>query len=214
MSIRAVLFDFDGTLADTTELFLRTYRHTLARHLGAAPPDEEWRGRFGTPLDVQLGHYAGSPEEVARLVASFREYQQAHEGALTRPFPGVLEMVAELARCGVKLAIVTSKHRPGAIRAMGLCGLTDFFPVVVTPDDVPRGKPHPDPVLLAVEQLGVSPGEAIFLGDSPFDIASGRAAGTLTAAALWGAFPRATLEAENPDHLLESPEELLGIVTF
>jgi pyrophosphatase PpaX len=210
--IRAVLFDFDGTLADTTELFLRTYRHTLARHLGSAPPDEEWRARFGMPLDVQLRHYASTAEEVARLVASFREYQQAHEGALTRPFPGVVETVEELARRGLKLAIVTSKHRPGAIRAMGLCGLTDHFPVVVTPDDVPRGKPHPDPVLLALERLGVHPRESIFLGDSPFDLAAGRAAGTVTAAALWGAFPREALEAERPDHLLERPEELLGVV--
>ena len=207
MSVRAVLFDFDGTLADTTELFLRTYRHTLARHLGTAPPDEEWRARFGMPLDVQLAHYAGSPEEVARLVAGFREYQRAHERALTRPFPGVMETVGELARRGKKLAIVTSKHRPGALRAMGLCGLTAFFPVLVTPDDVPRGKPHPDPVLLALDQLGASPAEAVFVGDSPFDIAAGRAAGTPTAAALWGAFPRAVL-----DHLLKRPDELLGVV--
>jgi pyrophosphatase PpaX len=212
MSIRAVLFDFDGTLADTTELFLRTYRHTLERHLGAAPPDEEWRARFGMPLDVQLAHYAATPDEVARLVASFREYQREHEEPLTRPFPGVMEVVLELARRGLGLAIVTSKHRPGAIRAMGLCGLTDHFPVLVTPDDVARGKPHPDPVLLAVERLGVSPSEAIFLGDSPFDMAAGRAAGTVTAAALWGAFPRAALEAEHPDHLLERPEELLEVV--
>jgi pyrophosphatase PpaX len=212
MTMHAVLFDFDGTLADTTELFLRTYRHTLATHLGAAPPDEEWRARFGMPLDVQLGHYAGSPEEVARLVASFREHQRAHEEALTRVFPGVMATVAELARRGIGLAIVTSKHRPGAIRAMGLCGLTDFFPVIVTPDDVPRGKPHPDPVLLALEQLGADPAESIFLGDSPFDLAAGRAAGTVTAAALWGAFPRAALEPEHPDHFLERPEELLGLV--
>ena len=208
----AVLFDFDGTLADTTELFLRSFRHTLRLHRGAVPPEDEWRARFGMPLPVQLGHYARSPAELARLVATFRDFQEANEGALMTPFAGAVEAVAELASRGIALAIVTSKHRRGALRAADLCGLADYFPVIVTPDDVARGKPHPDPVLRALELVGSDPSRALFVGDSPFDIAAGRAAGTATAAALWGAFPRATLEAERPDHLLQAPEEVLSIL--
>jgi pyrophosphatase PpaX len=207
-----VLFDFDGTLADTTELFVRTFRHALGQHLGSVPPDESWRPRFGMPLDVQLGHYARSPEELARWVESFREFQEANEPELMTPFPGAVQTVAALAGRGVKLGMVTSKHRRGAIRAAGICGLTDYFPVIVTPEDVPRGKPHPDPVLRALELLGADPGDALFVGDSPWDMAAGRAAGTATAAAVWGAFPREVLEAEHPDFLLWSVEEVLGIV--
>jgi pyrophosphatase PpaX len=208
----AVLFDFDGTLADTTELFLRSFRHTLGHHRGSVPPEEEWRPRFGMPLDVQLGHYASSPAELARLIDTFRGFQEASEGALMRPFAGAVEMVAEIASRGLRLAIVTSKHRLGALRAADLCGLTDYFPVIVTPDDVARGKPHPDPVLRALELLGAEPGRALLVGDSPYDIAAGRAAGTATAAALWGAFPRAVLEAESPDFHLDAPGAVLRIV--
>ena len=82
----------------------------------------------------------------------------------------------------------------------------------VTPEDVSEPKPHPEPVLFALERLGVAPGEAVFVGDSPHDIASGRAAGTRTAGALWGPFPRASLEAAGPDALLGAQHDVLRLL--
>src|SRR5690606_2854462 len=113
---------------------------------------------------------------------------------------------------GVPLAIVTSRLKESTLRGIELCGLVDLFPEVVTPEDVTHAKPHPEPVLRALERLGVAAEEALFVGDSPHDMAAGRAAGTRTAAALWGPFPHDVLLAERPDHVLWAQEEVLELV--
>lgn len=212
MKLKAVLYDFDGTLADSTELIMRCYRHTMAAHLGEAPPDEEWLSGFGMTLETQVARFARSAAEREAMLDTYRTHQREHHDAMLRPFPGTLETVEALAARGFGLAIVTSKHREATLRGMGLCGIVDHFPVIVTPEDVAEPKPHPEPVLHALERLGVAAEEAVFVGDSPHDMAAGRAAGVRTAGALWGPFPRAALEAERPDWLLEAPEAVLRLV--
>jgi pyrophosphatase PpaX len=210
--IRAVLYDFDGTLADSTELIMRCYRHTMGVHLDAVPPDQEWLSGFGTTLEAQINRFARSPEEAEAMLETYRAYQFEHYDALLRPFPGAVETVAELERRGVALAIVTSRYRRSTLMGMDLCGITSHFPVIVTPEDVSNPKPHPDPVHFALEKLGISADEALFVGDSPHDMAAGRAAGTRTAAALWGPFPREVLLAERPDALLQRQEDVLALI--
>jgi pyrophosphatase PpaX len=211
-TIRAVLYDFDGTLADTTELVMNCFRHTMATHLGEVPPMEEWLRGFGTPLEVQMARFARHADEVERMIATYRDYQEEHAKRYLVPFPGAMETVDALKAAGLPLAIVTSRHRESTLRAMDLCGLTRHFDLIVAPEDVGNPKPHPEPVLFALDRLGVSAENAIFVGDSPHDLASGREAGTLPAGALWGPFPRAALEAERPDYLLEAQEEVLEVV--
>jgi len=211
-AVHTVLFDFDGTLADSTALIMESYRHTMRVHLGVAPPDEQWLSGFGTTLESQIARFSRGPGEHEAMLDTYRAYQGEHYDRLLRPFAGAVDAVAALARRGVRLAIVTSRHRRSTLRGMELCGLLDHFPVVVTPEDVTQPKPHPEPVLHALRRLDADPAETVFLGDSPHDIAAGRAAGTRTAAALWGPFPRATLTASAPDWMLESCDELLGIV--
>ena len=210
--IRAVLYDFDGTLADSTELIMRCYRHTMATHLGECPPDEAWLAGFGTPLETQIARFARDAREHDAMLATYREHQNEHHDTLLRPFPGAVETVAELKRRGVALAIVTSKHRRATLWGMDICGIAELFDVIITPEDVENAKPHPEPVHLALSRLGVRPEEALFVGDSPHDMVSGRAAGTRTAAALWGPFPRAALLAERPDFALERQQDVLDLV--
>ncbi|HEX2187260.1 MAG TPA: HAD-IA family hydrolase [Longimicrobiaceae bacterium] len=212
MRIRAVLYDFDGTLADSTELIMRSYRHTMASHLGDVPPDEEWLSGFGMTLETQIARFARSAAETEAMLDTYRGFQREHHDVMLAPFPGTLETVDELRRRGVRLAIVTSKHRESALRGMDLCGIVDHFPVVVTPEDVAQPKPHPEPVLCALERLGVRAEEAVFVGDSPHDMAAGRAAGTRTAGALWGPFPREALERERPDWMLAAPGDVLSLL--
>lgn len=211
--IRAVLWDFDGTLADSTELIMRCYRHTMATHLGETPPDEEWLSGFGMTLESQIARFARSLDENQAMLDTYRSFQLTCHDAMLRPFPGAAETVAELARRGLALAIVTSKHREATLRGMGLCGLVDQFEVIVTPEDVTHAKPHPEPVVHALRKLGVSPAEALFVGDSPHDVAAGRGAGTQTAGALWGPFPRSALEAARPNALLERPADVIRLLS-
>ncbi|HET6229090.1 MAG TPA: HAD-IA family hydrolase [Longimicrobiaceae bacterium] len=210
--IKAVLYDFDGTLADSTALIMQCWRHMMNTHHGACPPDEEWLSGFGMTLETQVRRFARGDAEYEAMLGSYREHQVAHYAGMLRPFPGTVETVAELARRGFGLAIVTSRLRHTTLEGMDLCGLTDLFPVIVTPEDVAEPKPRPEPVLFALDRLGVQPHEAIFIGDSPHDMAAGKAAGTRTAAALWGPFPRATLAAESPDVFLDLPDDILRLL--
>ncbi|HET6764062.1 MAG TPA: HAD-IA family hydrolase [Longimicrobiaceae bacterium] len=210
--IRAVLYDFDGTLADSTELIMRSYRHTMQAHLGHVPPDEVWLAGFGMTLESQLDRFARSPAESLEMLDTYRAFQAIHHADLLRPFPGAPETIAELERRGYALAIVTSKHRHATLEGMDLCGIVPHFQVIVTPEDVTHPKPHPEPVLHALRALGVQPHEAVFIGDSPHDMVAGRAAGTRVAAALWGPFPRARLEEERPDAWLHRQEDVFALL--
>jgi len=208
----ACLYDLDGTLIDSIELIFATYRHTLLQHRGTAPSDDVWLQGLGTTLREQLGPFARDADELEDMVATYRDFNFAHHDAMIRPFPGTRTAVAGLKQRGVKLGIVTSKMQYGLRRGLRVCGLDDLFTVLVAADDVEKHKPDPTPVLLAMEQLRVEPGRTLFVGDSPHDVVAGNAAGVTTAAALWGPFPRPTLEQAAPDHWLEQPSDIAGLV--
>lgn len=210
--IRAVLWDFDGTLADTTEIIMRSFRHTMTMHLGEAPPDAEWLSGFGMTLETQIARFARTPGEERAMLDTYRTFQAECHDELFRPFAGAVATVAELAGRGIALAIVTSKHREGALRGMDLCGLVDHFPVIVTPEDVRHPKPHPEPVTRALVELGVDARDSLFVGDSPHDIAAGRDAGVRTVAAAWGPFPRRVLESAGPWRIAQQPEDVLALL--
>ena len=208
MPLATFLFDLDGTLIDSIELILRSYRHTLKAHRGIEPPDEVWMKGLGTPLWVQFREWSEDPEEIQAMVATYREFNLANHDAMVRPYAGVVEQVRRLKNSGKTLGLVTSKLRSGAARGLRVAGLEDTFDVVVGSDEVEHPKPHPEPVLKALERLGAPTAGAVFICDSRHDLECGRAAGVKTAAVLWGPFGRADLADLEPDYWLERPEDL------
>jgi len=202
------LFDLDGTLIDSVDLILRSYRHTMRRHRGHEPSDDVWMRGLGTPLWVQFRQFSDDPAEIEAMVATYREYNLAHHDEMVRPYQGVVEAVRSLHRGANVLGLVTSKMRSGAVRGLRIAGLEDAFDVIVGSDEVTHPKPHPEPVLIALERLGAPPESAVFIGDSRHDLECGRAAGVKTAAVLWGPFDRAHLADLEPDYWLERPADL------
>ena len=209
---RGILFDLDGTLVDSIELILSSFRHTMSTHLGRMPPDEEWLRTLGRPMRVQMGAFARSAAELEAMIRTYVAHNQANHEVLVRPFPGMSESVARLRQHGYRLAVVTSKLRQAALRELDTCGLDGMFEGVVSASDVERPKPDPQPVELGVETLEMTPGEVLFVGDSIFDLEAGRAADVDTAAALWGPFVREQLAPGEPDYWLEHIEELLDLL--
>ncbi len=214
-----LLLDLDGTLIDSSELILASYRHTMREHLGEAPPDSEWLEGMGRTLRAQLRRFASSEEEAHAMVETYREHNHRVHDRLVRTFGDVSETLSDLHRRGVPMGIVTSKARRGVEMGVEACGLDpDWFRTVVTADDVERPKPHPEPVLLALRDIGESmpgrpdPAATTFVGDSIHDLRAGRAAGVKTAAALWGPYDREELAPGGPDHWLESVQELDGLI--
>ena len=211
-SVDTVLFDLDGTLADSVELILAAYRHTMQRCLGHVPPDALWVAGLGTPLTTQLHDFARDAEQHELMRVTFRDFSNEHHDEMLGSYPGISELLAELQQRNIKLALVTSKHRVSSLRAFRVLGLMGIFEVLVCADDVERHKPDPLPVRQALEQLGSEAARAIFVGDSPHDMVSGSRAGVRTAAACWGPFAREHLEPSAPDYWLREPADLLDLL--
>lgn len=211
--IRVVLFDFDGTLVDSVTLILRSFRHTMRVHLGSEPSDAEWLATLGTPLRVQLRRFARHEEEAGAMMETYLAYQRLHHGALIRPYPGVPDTLDRLAAAGYRLGIVSSKLTGGILQGLESCRIpATLFGCVVGADRVERPKPNAEPVLRALGELGAGPLDAVFVGDSVHDLHAGRAAGTFTAAALWGPFGRPQLAAGRPDFWLSRIESVFEVL--
>lgn len=207
-----VFFDLDGTLADTVELILCSFRHTMETHLGEVLPDDRWIATLGTPLRDQLRAFARDDAEAAAMLQTYTVFQEGIHDEMVRPFPGARQVIRHLVESGCRVAVVTSKRGKVARRTMEVCGLDDGVELVVSADDVTRGKPDPEPVLMALDALDLAQArsEVVFVGDSPFDLRAGRAAGTRTAAVTWGPFTRTALDAERPDYVLRRLTDLLA----
>ena len=203
--IEAYLFDLDGTLIDSIGLIMSSYRHTMMEHLGEIPADHAWRSGLGTPLRTQIARFARTEHEVDAMTSTYVRYTERHHDLMVVAYPGIREALESLRRTGRKLAIVTSKNRRSMWRGLRLCGLEGFFDAFVTVDAY---KPDPAPVVKALESLAASADATVFIGDSPHDVAAGRAAGVKTAAALWGPFSRDELARQDPNHWLVHPSEI------
>ncbi|MDP6538565.1 MAG: HAD-IA family hydrolase [Planctomycetota bacterium] len=207
-----ILFDLDGTLIDSVDLILASYRHTLRVHRSVDLPPEHFRPGLGRPLLEQLGSVTSDEAELAAMVETYRAHNHEHHDGAVRAYPGVVSALGALTRSGVALGIVTSKNAATAWRGLECCGLAEHFAVLVGSDDVERHKPDPAPVLAAVERLASARERTVFVGDSPQDLRAGRRAGVRTAAAAWGPFAPAELEAEGPDAWLEAPAAIPGLL--
>jgi pyrophosphatase PpaX len=209
---RAVLFDLDGTLIDSVELIVNSALYAFEKCGQPAPGAAEWLADLGLPLRTMFGRFISDESALEQLVAGYREYQLANHDRLVRPYDEVTTTLTALHDRGHALAVVTSKAEPLARRGLAHVGLDGFFHVIVGLESCTRHKPDPEPVHTALDRLGMQPKDAAFVGDSPHDMAAGRAAEVTTIAALWGPFSRAQLAASEPDYYIERMGELLPIV--
>ena len=212
MRFPTVLFDFDGTLVDSIELILESYRQTMQVHRpGGVFPDALWLEGLGTPLRVQFRSFTDDPAEVQAMIETYREWNMANHDRMVTAYPGAVDAVQALKTRGVRLGIVTSKNLRGLRRGLNLVGMDGVFESFVTADSMEASKPDPAPIRAGIAELGGTAATTLVVGDSPHDIAAGRDAGAVTAACLWGPFERARLERERPDHWLASFGELLAL---
>ncbi len=210
---RAVLFDLDGTVADSIELILSSARHAFIGFSGKAPTDVDWRAGIGRPLQAVLREWAdGDEPEAQRLLTRYREFQLEHHDRLLRSYPGMTEALQALSDEGFQLGIVTSKSDWLAQRAVDFLGMKELFPVLVGCDTCVNHKPHPEPVERALALMNMASSEAVYVGDSPHDILSGVAADVGTLGVTWGAFARAELEASGADVVIDTVSELPAAV--
>lgn len=212
--LRAALFDFDGTLVDTTELIYQSMRHATREVLGRDDLSREvLMANVGQPLPRQMELLAEG-ERVEDLLRSYRLHNEEHHDALIQEFPGIEESLARLQSGGLEVAVVTSKRRFSVEMALeSFPGLGDVVDRFVTMEDTQEHKPHPEPLLKGLELLGGIPKEeAAYVGDSPFDVAAAKAAGVASVAVSWGAFSEEALREAEPDHLVPDIDSAVDVL--
>jgi pyrophosphatase PpaX len=211
MRYPTVLFDLDGTLVDSGAIILASFKHA-ARTVLARDVEEEQIAALvgGSNLHDQMRVL--SPADVDELVRVYREHNRPLHDEL-QAFEGVEELIETLSEQGRKLGIVTAKGRQTVDLAFAVLALERYFDAVVTADMTDRHKPDPAPVLKALDLLESEPAAAAFVGDSPYDIAAGKAAGVFTVAVSWGKIhPEERLLEAGADVLVHSPKELLDVL--
>ena len=214
MRYRVILFDLDGTLIDSGPIIVASMRHASVTVLGREPDEELVRAAIGGPgLIAQMREL--DPDRVDELVEVYRAHNEPLHATL-EAFDGVLGA----ARSSSAVAGHQLGHRDGqaasppcSSRSTASRFSASATDVLVGAEDTERHKPDPDPVLEALRRIGAEPGEAVYVGDSPFDIRAGKAAGAFSIAVGWGGIhPDERLLAEEPDAFVRDPEEILALV--
>ncbi len=211
MRFPVVLFDFDGTVIDSGAIIIASMRHATKTVLGREIPDEELgRAVGGSGLVEQMRLI--DPTRVDELVACYREHNEPLHSELAE-CAGMSDVLTTLKGEGRRLGVVTAKRQETVRLAFSYLPLERFFDVVVGSDDTTRHKPDPAPLEHALDLLGAQRDDAVYVGDSPFDIRAAKAAGVHSVAVTWGGIhPRERLEAEEPDTVVDTAEELLAVL--
>jgi len=212
--IQAVLFDLDGTLAETTSLIIECYREVFKHYLGRALSKAEIIAILsvaGRPETVIIRERI-SEEKVDEAVNLYRSLYVKRLRAESRLYSGVTRLLSGLSFSGQQVALVTGKSRWGTEVTLEEFGIKSYFRALITGEDIDEPKPSPQGVLRAVQRLGSDASKTLYVGDAPIDIEAGRAAGVLTGAALWGATAKEKLLDMMPDFAFETVQDLEKIV--
>lgn len=205
---RLLVFDWDGTLADSTSLIASCMQQAF-RDIGLPAPDAAAaRHVIGLGLDDAMRHVAPTlPRERYReLAMCYRDRFLARDADIPL-FEGVKEMLAELDGAGFLLAVATGKSRAGLARAMAQQDIAGRF-VATRCADEGQPKPHPDMLLHLMERLGAGPAETLMIGDTTHDLELALYAGTAAVAITHGAHPSQELERQHPLATVTSIGEL------
>ena len=210
--IRGIIFDFDGTLANTMPIVFACYDYSTEKVLGKNADRAPFIETFGLPLKVCLTTVFGE-EKGSLILDEYRSYQAIHHDELIRPFPKVKETLEQLQQMHIPIAVVTSKTTATCLRGARCLGIDGYLPIIIGSDAVTHPKPDPEPTRMALEKLGTRPEETLCVGDAPFDLISARAAGCHTAAVEYTQFDRKKFsEMIEPEAWLKDMGELLPLL--
>jgi len=207
--IKALIFDLDGTLADTFPIIVSAWNAAVREPMGREYAAEEVISRFGVPDRAMLERELPHTELDQALEIYYRHYEDEHD--IVKPFQGITELLHELRQRGVPLGVMTGKGRHTAAITTAKLGWTELFGSIVTGEDVVGQKPEPDGPLLAAQQLGIESEYCAYIGDSPADIGAGKAAGMLDIVAGWDTIYTEKLQPLQPSHWANTPADVLEI---
>lgn len=212
----AVVFDFDGTLADTTGLIVSCYQATYD-YLGVDPPPaQQIAATIGLSLEAAFALLTNMTDEdaaaAARCYRTLFMEREINGSVLLKPFAGMPEVVAHCVAGGLPRAVGSSRGHDSLDPMLRSLGLFDSFDLVVDHSDAGVGKPDPAMLTVIADRLGVPRSDLLMIGDTTFDIEMGNNAGCRTIAVTWGNHDRKTLAEARPTHMVDTPEEIIALL--
>ncbi len=205
-----ILFDFDGTLLDTNELIVEALNASALKFRGKEIGPKELDGILGKPLAVQMKEL--DEEHWEEMDAYYRSYYRERRDAYTKEFNGIRDMLDELKALGLTMGIVSNKGTAGIAHGLTIFDMKKYFNSAISADDVENKKPDPEGIFKALKELDGLPEKTLFIGDSGHDIECGKNAGTRTILVGWTILDRNRLMKTCPDHVVETPAEIVDIV--
>ncbi len=212
--MKLIILDFDGTLADTRGLIVKTMQQTLDV-LGLEPrTDEQCAAMIGLPLKQAFTDLLPMKDEMGeQCVETYRRIFNENNALYVIPtFPNVLETLHHFHEKGYTLTIASSRSNRSLMEFVNDMHLNDVIPYVLGAEDVARAKPHPDPVLQTLDTFGCKAEDALVVGDTWYDIEMGRRAGVRTCGVTYGNGSQEELMRAGADYLIDDFGELVKII--
>ncbi len=212
---RHIFFDLDGTLVDSQPAIVNAYRHVFASVLR-----KPFAARDGSALEVLLAKrpvevFAGETDDrVDDCLAAYSDFYVSNCARDVQPYEGARPMLDRLQELGRRIGIVTNKGYQRAMLDLGNTGLIDVarLTVLIGAEHTIERKPHPAPLVAALERSGVMAGDAIYVGDGPHDMEAALKAGMACIGASYGYYPESALRAAGANALIARPLDLLTLI--
>jgi len=202
---KGIIFDIDGTLTSTNQLIFDSFNHITEKYLGKRFSDEEIISFFGPTEDVILKEICKENYDDARK-DYYNYYKENH--SIARAYNGIRELIIDLNKANILLSIFTGKGRTSSLITLDELGLTEFFDLIVTGDDVSNHKPSPEGIIKILEKFNLSPAEVLMIGDAPPDIIAAKDSGVEIASVVWDSYAEAEVRKLNNKNIFYTVEEL------
>ena len=212
--MKLIIFDFDGTLADTRQQIVETMQQTIQTLGLASRTNEQCASMIGLPLKQAFTDLIPMSDEMGdQCVDTYRRIFNTNNAAYIIPtFPNVIETLLQLSAKGYILTIASSRSRKSLLDFVHSMHLEEIFSYILGADDVTHAKPHPEPVLRTLKTFNCSPEEALVVGDMKYDIEMGLRAGTRTCGVTYGNGSLQELKEAGADFIVDDFEKILTLL--
>jgi pyrophosphatase PpaX len=205
--LSCVIFDIDGTLAETNELIFASFNHIFQKYLHKPFRQEEITALFGPTEEVVIERLVGR-ENASRAIADFFDYYRRNFSSSAKLHEGMVDILEYLARRKVLLAVFTGKGSRSTELTLEGLGIRRYFDMVVSGDDVKAHKPSAEGILRVLQKFGLKNDEVLMIGDAVSDVRAAHEAGVPIAAVLWDSYGRENVLAMKTDYLFHDVREL------
>lgn len=222
LKVEAVIFDLDGTLIDSIDIYFKIVEKALAtlnlpqvsrQRILAAAESEDFNWTLVLP-EAEMGRKDEIIDEAWQIINEIAPQMFRQNVKL---IPGADTILRNLSSRGLKIGLVTSTQRQylkNKMRPLKSAGVDTLFEIIITSDDAHTRKPAPEPLLECAKRLQVNPDKCIYVGDTQIDIKAGKAAGMQTVSVQTGFDEHESLEKENPDAIIDSVRDLMAVIAF